>query len=131
MVHNKGKVKFKERKKRYCIRPYGHRLHVHVSNNIYESYKRSKLSSIKGPSDMAYAFVWSVSNCGDIHVFLPEECGLGTTAHEMLHVVSFVMKEVGAEFEEEVWAYHLEELTQMAAEFIHAKDKNKYRSKKK
>jgi hypothetical protein len=124
-------VKFTERRKKIAIRPYGYRLHVHVSTDIFESYKRSKLSSNKGPSYIAYAFVWRVKGCGDIHVFFPEGCELGTTAHEMLHVVKFVMEDVGAEFEEEVWCYHLEELTQMVAEFIHAKDRNKYRGKKK
>lgn len=120
---------FQERQKIVNIRPYGSRLHLVVSTDLKKSFARRRLKVDAG-LDNPYAFVWFRQGCGDIFAFLPEECGLGATAHEMLHVVAFVMRESDIPFTrdtEEAFTYLLEELVQTAAEFIHHKDKKKYR----
>lgn len=121
-----------EREKVFTVRPYGQRVHIVVSSDILESFKKRRLpvEGNKGP-DSPYAFVWTHRGCKDIFAFLPDKCGIGATAHEMLHVVDFIMDITGVGYCEEVWAYHLEELTQMAAEFVHADKKDKYNKEEK
>jgi hypothetical protein len=121
-----------ERVKVVTVRPYGQRVHIIVSSDILASFKKRRLpvGENKGP-DSPYAFVWTHRGCKDIFAFLPEKCGIGATAHEMLHVVDFIMDITGVGYCEEVWAYHLEELTQMAAEFVHADKKDKYNKEEK
>jgi hypothetical protein len=54
---------------------------------------------------------------------MPMKCGVAAIAHEALHVVKTIMDDVGADFEEEVWAYHLQEIVEVAAIFVHNRRK--------
>lgn len=124
----KSEPELRERKKVYKVRPYHYRLHLFVSNDVLRSFKRRNLPSKLTPN--GYAFIWSRDGCNDVFAFLPEKCGLGSIAHEMFHVIHFIMKSVGitlTDESEEAYTYLLDELTQMAAEFVHADDSNKYR----
>lgn len=115
-----------DREKVFLVRPYMYKVHVVVSSDILASFTKRRLPSLTAPSDSTYAFTWTHNACQTVYVFLPEECGLGATAHEMLHVVDFFMNRSGVGYNDEAWAYHLEELVQMASEFVHSKGR-KYR----
>lgn len=124
----------RERVKKIRVEPYGVTLHLFVCEDIRRSFERRNLPLLdadSGPDESTGALVWRRSNCSEVFAFLPEDCSLGKTAHEMYHVVAHTLQFVGIKTnDEEVWAYPLGALTQKAAEFVHAKDPNKYRGGK-
>lgn len=117
---SKAPVEFSDREKIVRVDPFGYRLHIVVTNDIRASFekRRRKVRTRVEISPKAMAFTVTNRNTMDVYVFYPENAGVGTTVHEIVHVVTFVMKQAGAEFEEEVWAYHIDHLTQVASEFI-------------
>jgi len=112
---------FTDREKVFAIDPFGYRLHVVVSENTRQSFelRRDVLKTHLNPKSNMVALTFTMSGSMDIWVFYPEQANVGTTAHEIVHVVSFLMREIGAEFEEEIWAYYIDGLTQSVSEFIH------------
>lgn len=120
-----------ERVKTIKLKPFHHTLRLVVSSDVQQSFdnRRGRMNT-RLPTPRGYAFTFTDKRSFDIYVFLPELCGLGATAHEMFHVITFMMSEAGAEFEEESWAYWIQYLTQEAAEFVHLPPPVKRKSKK-
>jgi hypothetical protein len=111
---------------RYKVRPYGSTVVIHVCKNVAEAFEESEIPGKPGPS--CIALTWSSSHSVNVHMFFPQGASLGTTVHESFHAICVVLGKAGVVFSdesEEVWAYHLDELTQVAAEFIHLKEKPK------
>jgi hypothetical protein len=119
-------IKFREKKKSVYIEPYNFVLHLIVSNDIFKSFDKTKLKFKHEPMGLTHAFVWRLSESNDIYAFLPENASAATIVHEMFHVIAFIHREVGVLMDissEEAWAYHLDSLTSLAFDFIHAPKK--------
>lgn len=110
-------IKYYHRRKKHTVKPFDFDVIFHVTNDVPRAFKQSGLRGEHSAN--VFAFVWSGSNTCVQHVFIPHRCGLGSLAHEMFHVVCGVMAKAGVEFDEENWAYHLEDLVQAAANFVH------------
>lgn len=114
----------KERVKRYRIVPFAQALHIVVTNDVRLSLaKREKLFTVE-VSDIMYAVTILPAGSTHIYMFLPEDCKPATIVHESVHVVAGMMRANGAEFEEEVWAYHMDELFTVIAKFLYKEKKH-------
>lgn len=123
-----------EKVKRIKLLPFHHTLVLVVSSDVSASFEaRRKRLKLSMPTPTGYGFTLTDTRSFDIYVFLPRLCGVGATAHEMFHVICFMMQQADAAFEEESYAHWIQYLTQVAAEFVHAPDRTraKTRSKRK
>lgn len=109
------------RTKTHRIRPFDFILNIHVSNDVGRTYKEVLPNSKVGISAISYACTHTDSSSQYVNVFFPEDCTAGAVSHEALHVVDFVMDAVGAEYEEEIWAYHIQDIVDECFEFIYEK----------
>lgn len=119
-VIGRNKDQMTERVKKIPINPFGYNLNLIVTSDVKASFekRRKRLGTTAQLSPTVIAFTFTKESSCDIYVFYPEQAGVGTVVHELLHVVAFVMRRVGADFEEENWAYQLDHLSQVVSEFI-------------
>lgn len=109
----------KERVKRYRIVPFAQTLHIIVTNDVRLSLaKREKIFTTDMSSTM-YAATVLPDDSTHIYVFLPDSTKPATIVHESIHVIAGVMRANGVSFEEEVWAYHMDELFTVIAKFLY------------
>lgn len=106
----------KERVKTIPIDPFGYSVEVIVTTDFEYSLKKRRdiLGDIE-TKDNAFAFTCLREGQSKAHLFCPPDSSIGTIAHECLHIVAFVMREIGAQFEEEIWAYFVGELAEKVA----------------
>lgn len=116
----------RERVKRFRIAPFVQELVVIVTNDIRASVeKRKRPLGEQDIGPLACAVTVMPHDSTYIYMFLPEDCALATIVHESIHVVANVMRQNGISFEEEIWAYHMDELFDVIAIFLHTKSKKK------
>ena len=112
--------KFKERIKKIIIKPFPQELTVVVTNDIRASAKkRSKTHNIK-VTEIAYAYTWLGTDCTEMLMVLPDKARLSVIVHECVHVISHTMKQNDVSFDDENWAYHIDELFEQIATFVHS-----------
>ena len=126
--------KINERKKTIKVEPYNYTLHIVVSDDIVESYKKRELSAIdkvterEQPDQHTEAFIWRHEGCVEIYAFFKPNATPSTVAHEMLHVCGFIMRRVGVPLTddtEEAWAYLLDNLVEKSCTLLNKPVKKK------
>jgi hypothetical protein len=118
----------KERSLNLTVQPFGYRVKVIVSNNVH-------LSAHKRIPGIQIDDSWAACHCGITNqlvsfIFLPSNVTAGTIAHEVFHCTWHIMRQIGADHENEVMAYTLSYLVDEIAHFVRGK-KTKNRKRKK
>lgn len=118
--------KFRQRKIKFDIEPYGRKLEVVVTNDILLAYKKHAISRLteKGPTASTNAFVWTRKGCNQLFMFLPERASVNTIAHESFHVVYFALDLSSVpctDDTEEAWAYLQGFVTGKVSDFLKGK----------
>jgi hypothetical protein len=96
---------------------------VHTSDVSRSAANRASIfgNQVHSLGDNCEAFTWTRKGCNAVYVMLPHQPGVNALTHEVFHAVTFVLRDSGIEFEEEVWAYFLGDLTEKVAKFCYAK----------
>jgi len=99
-----GKSEFKEVRYNLPIEMFRHMLHVHVSNDPLESYKRYITNGTRTEPIRAVHVV--MPNNHSV-LFLPFDIEPGEISHECYHVVHHIMTTIGAGYREEEFVAYL------------------------
>lgn len=96
--------------KKFELKPYKHDLYIIVTNDIRASYykRKRKINASTEIDASTHAFVWRADNYQDQYMFLPNNCGASTIAHEAFHAAYHVLTESGVRLSkdsEEAWSY--------------------------
>lgn len=125
------KTKLKEKTKTFRIVPFPQVLTVVVTDDMQASFdkRRNKVGGHTVPST-SLACTWTSNHSMQMFMFLPSKLGPSVIVHESVHVLAHVMEHNGVTFEQEVWAYHMDELFDQIAPFVYktnplAKSRNK------
>jgi len=99
---------------------FDYRVEVVLCANLAEARSRRDKKLGKDPDSLADEEALHCYNSADAtsHLFLPFNANPGTVAHECAHVVQAMMDHVGAEYEKEVFAYHLGYLVKEVCQWI-------------
>lgn len=120
MAKEKAK-KIKERRTTIRINPFFYTVEVYVSDDIRESARKVGIETNVN---------WEALHAGAENrllsmIFLPEDAEPGTIAHECFHCVWHIMRQIGAEFENEVMAYTLTYLVTQVMDFAYRTKRTK------
>jgi len=111
-----------ERVKYVYFDAFDYRVEVVLCSKLAESRKRRDKKLGKDPDSLEDEEALHCYNAADAtsHLFLPFNADPGTVAHECAHVVQAMMDHVGAEYEKEVFAYHLGYLVKEVCQWVEA-----------
>lgn len=123
--NRKGNSKLVERMKRVDIKPFGYRLYVIHTNDIFAS--AVKRGIIDMPEN-AYACHCGINGIPVSLMFLPHDAGVRTIAHEVSHCTWHIFSVIGALHENEVMAYMNGYLTAEVLKFTNGTKRRKKRT---
>ena len=125
--------KFILKRRSFEISPYNHDVHVIFTNDLRRAAKR--LANELGEDvterivENMHAFTVYTDGHSDVHIFFELKPDIGTIVHEIYHAVDFVLRDVRIKPEsnvtDEVWAYHLGDLTRNVVKFYLQVNSNK------
>jgi hypothetical protein len=116
-------MKFRERSKLIKFPVFAnYRVRIVVSNDIQWSIKKIfRLYDIAHQANECEAMHIWIGGVSTSYLVFPNDCPVGTIAHECWHCVRKICDHFGSEFDDEMVAYHLGYLTQEAFDFIYKK----------
>ncbi len=101
----------------HTVAPYGSKVTVVISSDILKSSQKRK--SAKGAllDDNMIAFTITLTT-GWVYVMLREDVSPETIVHESFHAIHSILEFHKIAFDEEIYAYHLDDLFSVISKFV-------------
>lgn len=106
------------------VSPFSSKVTIIITSDIQMTGKREDFLKDITVSESMLAFT-ATSTTGRVYIVLPENVKPATIVHESYHAIRHVLEYHRVENDEEVFAYHLDDLFEVISAFV-----KKYRRKK-
>jgi hypothetical protein len=110
-------TEYREEQLIHRVAPFNTKLHIIISSDVQEAARRRTFlkAACVGDSMLAYT---AVLNDGSAYVVLPEMVKPATIVHESYHAIHHVLEYNNVGSNEEVFAYHLDDLFEVISNFV-------------
>jgi hypothetical protein len=95
----------------------GYKVKIVVTENVSD-FIEERFPSVADATGEGAAHIYEIGF--ESWIILPEDASISTIVHECWHCVHRIMKKIGAELENEVVAYTLGWLTEVATDFLYS-----------